>query len=192
VLPDLGKNALTPETRADYTVNETIWALGSRTVIHGAVQFPSPCGSSKPTLHEKVIAFCAVFTGWPENGPMYCQSPIADTEASLREVRGWIPLAIRRQQREKVTEEQARAHLIYKVKPVYPKVDGPSGRVSVKGDVLVRIFIGRRGDVESISALSGPPELRQSAINAVSLWRYKPFQAGGHLVKVDTTATVHF
>jgi hypothetical protein len=43
-----------------------------------------------------------------------------------------------------------------------------------------------------ISALSGPPELRQSAINAVSLWRYKPFQAGGHLVKVDTTATVHF
>ena len=191
-LPDLGKNAPTPETRVDYTVNETLWALGGRTVIHEAVQFPSPCGTSKPTLHEKVIAFCAVFTGWPEDGPMYCQSPIADTEADLREVRGWIPQAIQRQQRKKVSEGEARAHLIYKVKPVYPKIDGHSGRVSVKGDVLVRIFISRRGDVESISALSGPSELRQSAINAVSLWRYRPFQAGGHVVKVDTTATVHF
>jgi outer membrane biosynthesis protein TonB len=123
---------------------------------------------------------------------MYCQSPIADTEANLREVRGWIPQAIRRQQREKVSEGEARAHLIYKVKPVYPKIDGPSGKVRAKGDVLVRIFVSTRGDVEAISALSGPSELRQSAINAVSLWRYRPFQAGGHLVKVDTTATVHF
>jgi protein TonB len=123
---------------------------------------------------------------------MYCQSPIADTEVNLREVLGWIPQAIGRQQREKVTEDEARAHLIYKVKPVYRKVNGPSGKVRLKGDVLVRIFISGRGNVQAISALRGPPELRQSAINAVSLWRYKPFHAGGHLVKVDTTVTVHF
>jgi outer membrane biosynthesis protein TonB len=143
-------------------------------------------------LHAKVIAFCATFEGWPENGPMYCERTIADTEAKLREVREWIPRAISRQQRDKISEEEARSHLIHKVRPVYPRVDGPQGKSGVKGDVVVRIFISRSGSVEAIRAISGPQELSQSAINAVSLWRYRPFRASGHSIKVDTTATVHF
>jgi hypothetical protein len=194
--PDLGKNGPTPEVHVDYTVNETIWGNAGKTIIHEAVQLPSQCDSFKPTLHgkvhEKVIAFCSVFSGWPEDGSMFCDTPIADTEENVREARGWIPLAIRRQQRDKVSEEEARTHLIHKVKPVYPKVDGPPGKPSPKGDVVVRLFIDKIGDVQSISAIRGPQELRQSAINAASLWRYKPFRAGGRPVKVDTTVTVHF
>ena len=189
--PDL-KIKPTPWTHVDYTVNETLWGDTHKPVIHSTYEAPSPCGSSKPVLHAKVIAFCATFEGWPENDPMYCRRPIADTEANLREVREWIPQAISRQQRDKISEEEAQAHLIHKVRPVYPKVDGPPGKSAVKGDVVVRIFISRSGIVESIRAISGPQELSQSAINAVSLWRYRPFRASGHTIKVDTTATVHF
>jgi outer membrane biosynthesis protein TonB len=173
-------------------VNETLWGDTRKPVIHSTYDAPSPCGASKPVLHAKVIALCATFEGWPENGPMYCQRTIADTEANVREVRAWIPLAISRQQRDKISEEEAQAHLIHKVRPVYPKVDGPPGKSAVKGDVVVRIFISRSGNVESIRAISGPQELSQSAINAVSLWRYRPFRASGRPIKVDTTATVHF
>jgi TonB family protein len=184
------KVKLTPITYLDYTVNETLWGGVAKQVIHGAYQFPSDCGSFTPMRHQKVIAFCSVFTGWPENGPMYCGLPIDDTEENLREVRQWIPQAIALQQREKVSEEEARAHLIYKVDPVYPKRS--SGRDKLKGDVVVRIFISEQGTIRSIRATSGPHELSQSAINAVSLWRFKPFLTNDRPVRIDTTVTVHF
>ena len=186
------KIKLTPVTYLDYTVNETLWGGVAKPVIHGAYQFPSDCGSFTPVPHQKVIAFCSVFTGWPKNGPMYCELPIADTEENLGEVRRWIPQAMQLQQREKVSEEEARAHLISTVDPVYPKSNRPPGRGSVKGNVVVRIFIDQQGTVRSIRAISGPTELTQSAINAVSLWQFKPFGTDGRPIKVDTTVTVHF
>lgn len=180
----------TPMTYLDYKVNETLWGGVAKPVIHGAYQFPSDCGSFTPVRHEMVIAFCSVFTGWPENGPMYCGLPVADSEENLREVRQWIPQALELQQREKVSEQEARAHLIYKVNPTYPKrfprID------KLKGDVVVRIFISEQGTIRSTRAISGPPELGQSAINAVSLWQFKPFLTNGRPVKIDTAVTVHF
>jgi outer membrane biosynthesis protein TonB len=56
-----------------------------------------------------------------------------------------------------------------------------------------RIFISTGGMVWSIRGISGSSfALRQAAINAVSLWRYKPFRAAGRPMKVDTTVTIHF
>jgi TonB family protein len=184
------KIKLTPITYLDYKVNETLWGGVAKSLIHGAYQFPTDCGTFAPAPHQKVIAFCSVFTGWPENGPMYCDLPIADSEENLREVRQWIPQAIELQQREKVSEEEARAHLIYKVNPVYPKRSPPIDKLT--GDVVVRIFISEQGTIRSTRAISGPPELGQSAINAVSLWQFKPFLTNGRPVKIDTTVTVHF
>ena len=184
------KIKLTPVTYLDYTVNETLWGRVPKPVIHEAYQFPTDCGSFTPVRHQKVIAFCSVFTGWPENSPMYCDLPIADSEENLREVRQWIPQAIELQQREKVPEEEARAHLIFKVNPTYPK---RSPRIDkLKGDVVVRIFINEQGTIRSIRAIGGPPELGQSAINAVSLWQFKPFLTNGRPAKIDTTVTVRF
>jgi TonB family protein len=152
--------------------------------------FPPIVALYTPMRHQKVIAFCSVFAGWPENGPLYCGLPIDDTEENLREVREWIPKAIQLQEREKVSEEEARAHLIYRVNPVYPKRS--SGRDKMKGDVVVRIFISAQGTVRSIRAISGPRELSQYAINAVTLWRFNPFRTNGLPVKIDTNVTVHF
>ena len=183
---------LTPVTYLDYKVDETLWGGMAKPLIHGAYQFPTDCGTFAPVSHQKVIAFCSVLAGWPEDGPMYCDLPIADSEENLREVRQWIPQAIQLQQREKVPEEEARTHLIYKVNPAYPKVDLASWKHKMKGDVVVRIFISESGTVRSIRAISGPPVLTQSAVNAVSLWRFAPFLISGRQLKVDTTMTVHF
>jgi TonB family protein len=177
-----------PVTYLDYTVNETLWGGVAKPVIHGAYQLPTECGSFTPVPHQKVIAFCSVFSGWPDAGPMYCDLPIADTEENLREVRQWIPQAIQLQQREKVSEEEARAHLIYKTDPVYPKRFPP---MKMKGDVVVRLFINEQGTIRSVRAISGPSKLGQLAVNAVSLWQFKPFLVNGRPAKIDTTVTVH-
>jgi hypothetical protein len=181
-----------PPMHLDYAVHEALWGSTARPAIPETRQLPSSCGLFHPALHEKIITLCAVFAGWPDNGPMYCQRPIADTAENLRRVRAWIPQAIAHQQREKVSEEEARTHLIYKVNAVYPNDDLSLGKARVHGDVVLQIFISRQGTIQAERAISGPSGLGQSAINAVAQWRYKPFRANGRPIQVDTTATVHF
>jgi hypothetical protein len=91
------------------------------------------------------------------------------------------------------SDEEARSHLIHKVNPVLPKVDLAPGGDPLKGEVIVQIFISTVGTVRSTRAVSGPSfVLRQAAINALSLWRSKPFRTAGRPTKVDTTVTIHF
>ena len=187
---------LTPFLVLDYTVREALWGTIPKPLIkahHG----DSPCGAFHPALHQKVITYCSLPEGATDGGGWWnvwwCERPIADTPGNLRVVRSWVPEALRRQQRVKISEQEASSHLIHKVRPVLPKLDPRSGVDTVHGDVVVRIFIATSGTVRSIRALSGPNfTLRQAAINSVSLWRYKPFRVGGHPVRVDTTVTVHF
>lgn len=183
---------LTPPMFLDYAVTETLWGEATKPLIHAWYEAVSPCGQFNPVLHAKVITYCSSSEGWAGNVFTWCQRPIADTEENLRRVRAWIPQAMSRQVRKKMSEEEAQSHLIYKVSPVLPKVDPPLTKDRAKGDVVVRIFINRSGTVRSLRAISGPPQLTQSAVNAVSLWRFKPFSANGRLIKVDTTVTVHF
>jgi TonB family protein len=173
----------------DYSIVEGLWGDIQKPAIQATYEAGSPCGRYKPALHQKIITYCSLPEGG--EGSAWCARPIVDTDANLARVRAWIPDALRRQQRVKVTEEQARSHLIHQVKPVLPKVDVAPDHL--KGDVVVRIFITTSGEVRSIRAISGPSfELRQSAINAVSLWRFKPFLDKGRPVRVDTTMTIHF
>jgi TonB family protein len=177
----------------EYSVNEVLWGDTSRPTVHSFYGAASACGSFKPVLHEKIITYCSFPEGGDDSSVWWCARPITDNRENLARVRMWIPEAIRAQQRVKVSEAEARTHLIHKVNPVLPKVyPAPSGD-QLKGDVIVRIFISEAGTVRSIRAISGPSfVLRQAAINAVSLWRYKPFRAAGRPTKVDTTVTVHF
>jgi protein TonB len=52
------------------------------------------------------------------------------------------------------------------------------------------IVIDKSGDVENITALSGPPELQQSAIDAVRQWKYKPYLLNGDPVEVLSIVNV--
>ena len=52
--------------------------------------------------------------------------------------------------------------------------------------------IGKDGSVTSIKVLSGAPLLGKSAADAVSQWKYKPYQVNGRPTEVQTEITVDF
>jgi len=177
----------------EYSVHEVLWGDSPKPTIHSFYEAASACGSFKPVLHENIITNCSFPEGGDDSSVWWCTRPITDNAENLARVRAWIPEAVRAQQRVKISEEEARSHLIHRVNPVLPKLNLAPGADQLKGDVVVRIFISTSGTVRSVRAISGPSfVLRQSAINAVSLWRYKPFRAAGRPTKVDTTATIHF
>lgn len=74
-----------------------------------------------------------------------------------------------------------------KVQPVYPQ-DAKAAHVS--GAVVMRALIGPDGRVEKLQVMSGPEMLRQSALDAVRQWVYRPYLLQGNATEVDTTVTV--
>jgi TonB family protein len=79
--------------------------------------------------------------------------------------------------------------IVTKVAPVYP----PEAKAArIQGTVVLHAIIGKDGKIESLHVLSGPPELTQSAMDAVSQWVYKPYLLNGEPTEVDTTITVTY
>ena len=81
------------------------------------------------------------------------------------------------------------ALLLKTVRPVYP----PFARSShTEGDVTVDALIDPNGDVTEVKALSGPPILRQAAMDAIRQWKYDPARLNGQAVSMHLTLTVRF
>lgn len=74
------------------------------------------------------------------------------------------------------------------VSPLYPPLLGKR----IDGTVLLHVIIGKSGSVKSAGAVSGLPNLRDSAVNAVLQWQYEPTLVSGVAVEVDTTVSVAF
>jgi len=60
----------------------------------------------------------------------------------------------------------------------------------VQGAVTLHAIISKTGTVESLDVISGPEELRDSALDAFRQWTYKPFLLNGQPVEVETTIIV--
>ena len=73
--------------------------------------------------------------------------------------------------------------------PAYPLAARAAG---IDGPVVLKGTVSKQGKMQDIHVLSGPPELRQAAIDAVMGWTYKPYTHFGHVVEVNTTVTVNF
>jgi TonB family protein len=76
-----------------------------------------------------------------------------------------------------------------KVPPKYPD---DAKKAHVKGKVLLDVLIGKDGTVKEARVVSGPEMLRQSSIDAVKQWTYKPYLLNGDPVEVETTINVVF
>ncbi len=75
------------------------------------------------------------------------------------------------------------------VSPNYP----PSGLRATKPAILVlRATIRKSGTVSPIYLVSGPHELETAAMDAVRLWRYRPYVKDGEPVDVVTEIQVGF
>lgn len=81
------------------------------------------------------------------------------------------------------------ANLISSPVPAYPL---QASAARVQGEVVVAAVVGRNGNVIESRVVSGPPLLRDAALNAVQHWQYRPFEVGGKPMEIITTARVEF
>jgi protein TonB len=79
--------------------------------------------------------------------------------------------------------------LMQKTSPVYPQI---AREARVSGTVVIQATISKTGVIQNLRAVSGPTMLRQSALDAVKTWRYKPYLLDGDPVDVETTVSVTF
>jgi protein TonB len=76
-----------------------------------------------------------------------------------------------------------------RVSPVYP----PAAKAAkVQGTVVLKVKIGKAGDVQRVKLVSGHPLLVSAAIDAVKRWKFKPYLSNGFPVKVETIVRVNF
>jgi protein TonB len=79
--------------------------------------------------------------------------------------------------------------LLSPIQPVYPSIARAAG---VQGAVVLQATISTAGRIESLHVVSGPPMLRQAALDAVQAARYRPYKLNGVPTEVQTTITVVF
>lgn len=79
--------------------------------------------------------------------------------------------------------------LINSTPPAYPEA---AKRAHVEGEVVLSAVINLKGDVETVSLLSGHPLLAPAALAAVKGWKYKPYLRGGKPVVIETVVSVPF
>src|ERR1700678_3859383 len=79
--------------------------------------------------------------------------------------------------------------LVFHTTPIYPPI-AIAARVS--GTVVLAATISKSGSIEDLRVLSGPAMLRNSAVDAVKNWRYRPYLLNNQPVEVETTINVVF
>jgi protein TonB len=62
----------------------------------------------------------------------------------------------------------------------------------IQGTVILAATIAKDGAIANLRVLSGPAVLQQSALDAVSQWRYRPYLLNDQPVEVETTVNVIF
>lgn len=75
------------------------------------------------------------------------------------------------------------------INPTYP---ADARKAHVSGTVVLKAVISKTGDITNLQVTSGPEELRQSAIDAVRTWQYKPYLLNGNPTAVETTINVTY
>lgn len=91
--------------------------------------------------------------------------------------------------RVRISQGVSVGRLLNKVEPAYPKL---AREARIQGTVVLTAIISKEGTIKDLSVLSGHPLLVQPALDAVRLWRYKPYLLNGEAVEVETTITVNF
>ena len=101
-----------------------------------------------------------------------------------------VPAALPQEgSRARVSGGVMAGQILTKVQPVYPP-DAKSAHIA--GSVVMHAIIGKDGAISSLEVVSGPAELRDSALEAVRQWTYKPYLLNGQPTEVETTITVNY
>ena len=99
------------------------------------------------------------------------------------------PAAAQTESPKKIHVKADALKIVTQVQPVYP-VKAKEARI--QGAVVLDVLISKEGVPTNINVQTSPPELQQSAIDAVHQWRWEPFLLNGDPVEVETTITVAY
>jgi periplasmic protein TonB len=89
----------------------------------------------------------------------------------------------------RVSSGVAQGLLIHETKPAYPPL---AMQARIQGTVLLQAVVAKDGTVQELRVISGHPLLVKAALDAVKLWRYKPYRLNDQPVEVDTQIIVNF
>jgi TonB family protein len=89
----------------------------------------------------------------------------------------------------RVGGEVKEPRLRYFKQPDYPAV---AKQAHVTGDVVIDTQIDKAGNVAHMKVVSGPPLLRQSALDALHAWKYEPSTLDGQPVAIQMLVTIKF
>ena len=78
---------------------------------------------------------------------------------------------------------------LVRVEPRYPPIPRQAG---IQGDVILKVLISDRGEIESVIIASGHPLLAPAAKRAVERWRYEPTLLNGQPIAVSMDVVVRF
>ncbi len=92
-------------------------------------------------------------------------------------------------QRIRVGGQVEATKLTHQEAPEYPPL---AKTARIQGTVRMEVVIDKDGTVEDIKVLSGHPLLIESALEAVSRWRYQPTYLNGKPVEVMTQVEINF
>ena len=81
------------------------------------------------------------------------------------------------------------SNVLYSPTPVYPKA---ASDAHIQGDVKVETNVDRNGNVASVRVVSGPPLLRDAALDAAQRWRYRPHFIGGDQASMNAITVFEF
>jgi TonB family protein len=81
------------------------------------------------------------------------------------------------------------SNLMYSPVPAYPAAASAS---HVQGEVKLSADVDRDGKVASVRVISGPPLLRDAALDAVQRWRYRPYRSSAGPIPMAAIEIMEF
>jgi protein TonB len=88
-----------------------------------------------------------------------------------------------------VSQGVSQGLLIKKVQPVYPR---NALFMKIEGSVELMATVSKTGDISHVKVLSGDPQLSRAAVDAVKMWKYRPYLLNGQPVEIQTQVTLNF
>ncbi|MGA3080947.1 MAG: TonB family protein [Terracidiphilus sp.] len=92
-------------------------------------------------------------------------------------------------QKVSISGAMAVGMLVQRTQPVYPPL---AKQAHISGTVTLQATVSKTGSVVNPHVISGPPLLRQAALDAVKTWRFRPYMLDGEPTEVETTVDVNF
>src|SRR5712691_920344 len=88
-----------------------------------------------------------------------------------------------------VPGDSTKLEIVKSVKASYPVAAGVKG---IQGQVLLKVSVSEKGDVQEVEVVRGDPVLADSAVKAMKKWKFKPYIKNGKATQVVTQIPFDF